>query len=284
MKSCLILLATFLLISNEAHSCFISSFETIIKSDNISLDKSIIIESDCEQDVQEKFITFANENSGEISSRPLNIYFEKKITLKPEVINILDMNQFIKERLSDKDYNIEEAKIIGNKKALLIENQKSLEFECKNCNNLGNVNFKISHAGNTTWGTAIVKEGTEALVANTNLSYTNNTLFPAQFEKKKIYTTTPEQVFKNFKQISFYKLNKNIRSGHIIQTNDLTSAFLVKIGQPVNVIYQSAGITLSYPAKALRSGRIGEVVQLEGRNKKKIFATVTGFNKAKLEL
>lgn len=274
------------LIMVETQACFIRTYGNIIKVKDAVNYQEAIKETNCNKKEKNIFLNFIKENSGSFTKAQLNRYISKKFTIEPTNININNIDEYTLKALKDQEYRISETKLIGEAHNFYFNDENSLSIECSNCSTTGNVNVKFTNTGNqkVIWASAKLEKATMALVALNDIPFVKKQLFMQNFKVERIYTTNPADVFKDFNQIHFYKMNKNIAKDSVIKISDLTSNYLVTIGHPVQVTYKGTGVTLSTSATAMRSGRIGEVIQLKAKNNKKIFAKVTGYNKAKIEL
>lgn len=283
-----VLLITFFIFfqPTQVLGCYIKSYDHIVKTFRGENFNQTIKSSDCNKIIQDKFKSFIKNNSGIFNSRQLSLYLKTPIKVHPKKINIYSLDQFLKNQFPNKDYRFRQTKVIGQSGPILFDSQQFPLFKCDQCSSPGNIHFSLHQPENekTIWANSLLEVATTAFVSLGNISFNQSHLSASLFKKKTVYTAHPERVFNKFKNIRFFKLNKNIKQDHILKTSDLSSGFLVKIGQPVNVFFHGNGVKLSSPAIALKSGRLGELIQLKGINDKKIFAIVTGFNKAKISL
>jgi len=60
-----------------------------------------------------------------------------------------------------------------------------------------------------------------------------------------------------------YQSNKQIASGSVIKTSDLTRPLVLKINDPVNITYSSGAISLKTSGIALGSGAIGDTIKVK---------------------
>ena len=68
----------------------------------------------------------------------------------------------------------------------------------------------------------------------------------------------------------------------LITSRDVTGLYLVKRGESVNVTLKSSGIDISFSAKALTSGRAGDMISVLRSEGKKIKVRVIGKNRAEM--
>lgn len=74
----------------------------------------------------------------------------------------------------------------------------------------------------------------------------------------------------------------NIQSQTILTSRDVTALYLVRRGATVTVSLTNSGIDISFSAKALSSGRDGDIITVVNSNDKKIKVRVVGPNRAEM--
>lgn len=79
-----------------------------------------------------------------------------------------------------------------------------------------------------------------------------------------------------------YEAKHRIRQYSLITQRDVITLHLVKRGENVTVTLKNQGIYITFLAKALQSGRLGETIRVMHKNKK-IRVRVTGKNRAEVE-
>lgn len=75
---------------------------------------------------------------------------------------------------------------------------------------------------------------------------------------------------------------RNIRSDTPLTSRDVTALYLIKRGDRVSVSLNNSGIRISFSAKALESGRMGESIRVLGNNDKEIRVKIIGKNRAEM--
>jgi len=78
------------------------------------------------------------------------------------------------------------------------------------------------------------------------------------------------------------EVKRNIRSNTPLTSRDVTALYLVKRGDTVSVSLKNSGISISFSAKALEGGRLGESIRALGSNGKEIRVKITGKNRAEM--
>jgi len=86
-----------------------------------------------------------------------------------------------------------------------------------------------------------------------------------------------QQIIKNTLQVK-YNINKN----KILTSQNIEKLNLIKRGASINIILHDSGIDISFTAKALRNAKMGDIVTVENKNKKRFKVKVIGKNKAEM--
>jgi flagella basal body P-ring formation protein FlgA len=281
----LIVLLTFTLLTFEAHACLITTFSNIVKVNKIDDFINVIKKSDCPKKVNKKFISFIKNNSGDFNTKLMNRYIGEGVNITPKEISISNITTFLNNHLANKKIVLNSVKLMGKKSPVLFNEKDEIQIECKQCDSLGNVNLKIIKKNSTFWGSAVAKGQIIALVAKKRMGFSQNNLSQSDFKKKLIYTSNPERIFTDFKNVHFFKMNKNIKENHALLASDVSTIYLIQVGQPVRILLEENGLRLTTTAIALRSGKLGDVIAFKKQSSnKKIFAKIIDYNKARIEL
>ena len=73
-----------------------------------------------------------------------------------------------------------------------------------------------------------------------------------------------------------------VKKGALLTSRDVVALHLIKRGDVVNVTLQNGTINISFSAKALSAGRLGETITVENSQKKRIKVRVVGKNRAEI--
>lgn len=73
-----------------------------------------------------------------------------------------------------------------------------------------------------------------------------------------------------------------IKSNTVLTTRDAVGLYLVKRGATVSVSLKNNGINISFVAKAVTSGRFGDIITVQNSKEKKIKVRVIGQNRAEM--
>ncbi len=109
-------------------------------------------------------------------------------------------------------------------------------------------------------------------------------LSPADYEKKMIDGgPVSGGAVDSVRQLRGMKLCRDIKKGGVIRRGDLTIHHAVRYGQPVILRYARGALSISGRGKAMRAGRIGDVIPvIVGRSR--VMARVTGTRAAEVTL
>jgi flagella basal body P-ring formation protein FlgA len=80
-----------------------------------------------------------------------------------------------------------------------------------------------------------------------------------------------------------YQARHHIKTGKTITKRDITGLTLVKRGSVVNVSLQNGAISISFSAKAVQDGKLGDKISVVQSNEKKMRAVVVGKNRAEVK-
>ena len=75
---------------------------------------------------------------------------------------------------------------------------------------------------------------------------------------------------------------RKIRAKRLITSRDVQKLYMVKRGETISVSLKNSGISISFSAKALESGREGETIRVLGNNAKELRVRVTGKNRGEI--
>jgi len=96
-------------------------------------------------------------------------------------------------------------------------------------------------------------------------------------------------ILKKFRALPIQELQRgvleskiHISKGKVLTQRDVESIHLVKRGAIVQVVLQSANIAISFSAKAVRSGKLGDTITVEKSNAKRLKVQVVGKNRVRV--
>jgi len=79
-----------------------------------------------------------------------------------------------------------------------------------------------------------------------------------------------------------YQSKYNIRAGRTITMRNVTGLDLVKRGSQINIFINDANMQITFSAKALQNGELGDTINVRNREGRKIAVVVTGKNRAEI--
>ena len=170
-------------------------------------------------------------------------------------------------------------------KAISTDSLSSVDISCNDCKKLGKNKVKVSVNDSVKWFEIEVLKPITAVVAKKELGLSYKSINSSSVEEKTIYTSDDKSIFKDFKQVSFYKTNKIISPGEVIKKRDLSPINLVTYGVPVKITLDSNGIKLTGTATPLSTGKLQDFIKVRNTKTKKVFtAKIIGLNEVKVEL
>lgn len=214
----------------------------------------------------------------------------KELKIKNSKVNIFSLNEFIKDKLSlTPDLYVTEVKVTGAEGLIALKDDQNIQIKCYQCNKTGTfaINLEIASpfGKQTKWGQINIQRQVQVLKVKSEIRNVNTDLSPDMFEETFIYTERPSEYIKDKKEVVFYKNNKHFPAEYILKKYDIVPINLVQRGQQAKVIIKSSSLKLSGTGLPLRSGTIGQNIELRNPISNKTFsATVIDFNKVMVEL
>lgn len=295
MRKALSLIIFVFSFSSFANGCFIKAPSLIIWNKDTSSTKpsNALVFENCTEKFEEKVVSLINDYSGTVSKRVLVTEIKTKNFTLSNDFKVQTLADFINEQINlPEDWKLINPRPTGGTKGLIVKNKKeSISVECSLCQNTGEKTIKlelvdaVNNRYQNFWITAEVAVKTQALVSETNLKVDNSPLSPGQFTLKTLYSSKPERFFLSKDKIVFYKVNKPINKGEMLNYSDLSPVNLVQMGRPVSVVLKNNALVLEGSAIASQSGKLGERIRLKNtRTNKVIIGKIIDFNKAEVEL
>jgi flagella basal body P-ring formation protein FlgA len=85
------------------------------------------------------------------------------------------------------------------------------------------------------------------------------------------------------KQINTTQFRHNIKEDEIITFRDISTLQLVKKGSTVSAVIQNNNLNISFSAKAIRNGRLNDIITIEKQNGQRLQARVIGRNRVEIK-
>lgn len=301
MKYGLFLLLIFSSISQlAAEECNVELYAKLYKShpEKVFRANEIIKQSTCSNVDLNSLLTLISNANGTIGADFIQKELKKDvdaesqtINISPAKISIYHFEQILKEGLNTQNsFDFQNIRFLNGNESMVLNEQESLKISCDSCSSTGNKNIKIEIYNPLTGNSQVRWASTKILAkvmgfrAKHSLSFQKTNLNSNDFYRDEITTDRPEAVLSNIENIQFFKVNKNIPQGAIIQTIDVQPINVVNYGTPVSVTLQSPYISLQKMATPVRSARYGEMVELRDTNNKIIHGKAIDFNKVMIEL
>lgn len=279
---------TTLFVMNAYSQCNIESFQHIIKFNKV-LDNSVIKSSDCSDRAKAKFISFISDVEGQIPAKHLeNIFLSEhqlEVRFTPKTMNIHNSGEFIKEQLNLNNTLVKDVRSLYGNASYNTESIETLRVTCSQCNSPGEKNLKLITSKKQIWLSANFLIKRNALILNSDITPFQGSLSKAIVSEKPVLDLGNDQLFNDYENIRFYKVNKSLLKGNILKQFDLVPKTLVKFNQNVEVIVKGSKVALKSRAISRESGRYGQLINLYNpKTKKVIKAKVIDFNKVMVEL
>lgn len=263
-----------------------------INSANLSDFKTITKFKGCSKQQKRDSLRFIKDFKGQLEPRILmtelndyNIFLSYNVglfSLEEALKKKLDLspNQYIQKLRQPKGVNI-----------ITLKKGESLSAKCLECSRKGQSTFEtlimdpIAQTAKKFWFQGKILIRASALVPKTNIPVNYKRLRAQMFEQKTVFTSTPEKLFTDLQSIPFYQASQTLDRGKPIFFTQIQPTNLVQSGRSTKVILKQGNLSMSSNARALQSGKIGELIQLKNLNTKRtLLGKVTGINQVEIEL
>ena len=271
-------------------ACFIETGRLVLYAGQ----SDAIGRSDCPRTVRDRFNDLVRSAEGSVRAdhleRLLAEEFGTDVSILPRRIEVHEAADYARKALSlPGDRKFGAVAFLDGKALLVPDGDAHIEVECPNCRKLGKKQIKMTvvgggHRSATGWLKTEVSVKVPALVALRTLTFGGEALSADDFEKRDVYTTKPETVLADAKNVAFYKANKTILKGQVVSRSDLSPMRLVSPNRSVEIFYRGEGLFLRSKASPLKSGRYGESIQLRGRGNRTIIGRVVDYDKVVVEI
>lgn len=274
-----------LIFSSLCLGCNIQIDSFILKLSK-NLDDSTIIKSDCDSKIKAKFITAINSIDGKVHARSIaEMMNQPQITISPKRVEITSLERFLNNHFNSKDYKISNLNSITSKRFLGSNSFKDINVSCNDCSNSGHKSVKIANKSDKIWLSAKFTKSKQVAVLKNDFRQLGSSITKDDIEIKRVFTQTNQNLFFDYDNIQYYKINKFIPKGHVLKTYDLSAINLITLGKTVDLIVKSDNISLRTKATARQSAAYGSDVELINlKTKKRVLAKVTGKNQATVSL
>ena len=263
--------------------CVIKTFPHIIKINRL-LDSETIQESNCSDEINNRFVNILSTATGSINSKHLGPSLGENVTIRPKKITITALAQLIEKKLGGKTA-LSNLSSLHSKSFFYSKEKPKIQVMCKSCDSPGTKNIKFIFNSRTYWLNATVKRKVVAYVADQNLSYQTPLLKAEDLKKTSIHTLIKAPLFSDIENIKFYRPTRNISAGEILKMNDLRPKNIIKRGQKIKVLIKNKRLKVETIAKALKNGKFGDYIEIiNPKSKKTNLAKVIDYNKVLIEL
>jgi flagella basal body P-ring formation protein FlgA len=254
------------------------------------LDDSIVKSSNCPSEITDEYISLVSSSSGKLNAQYLKMYFQSEygqiVQLIPAIVRVTSLNDFLIEKLNlSSDIMVNRSTSMFGKASLNLSSDKLIKVTCSKCDGPGEKNIKLNIKNKVHWITSHFFIKRKAYIVSQDIGSINNVLTPKMFKQKLIVDKGNKYLFSDMKNISFYRLNRNLVIGDIVKKNALVPRVLVRAGQKIKLFVNGSKIKLSTSGIARKNGRIGDFIDvINPKSKKKTIAKVIDFNTAVIDI
>jgi len=291
-------LLIFLNTSAFAEECSIELFSKVYRLDqNQSLQaKDIIRSSTCSEVIAGRISGLVSNSQGTVGTdflvRELEKDFpEEHINFTNKKMSLLDLNSTIRDQLlPGTNLYFNQSRSLNNISSLGLIEGETLQAVCDACQSFGEKNIKINvinvanNSSRTLWFASKIMAKLKVVKAKRSISFQQRSLDADDFYIDEVLTMTPDNALTTLDNIHFYKANRTLLQGSIVNNMDLQAVNLINFGTPATVQLKSNNISLQKTAMPVRSARFGDIVELRGPNNKMIAGKVIDYNKVVIEL
>lgn len=291
-------LILFFMSSSAFAECSIELFSKVYRLDqNQSLQaKDLIRASTCSEVVAARISELLSNSQGTVGTdflvRELEKDFpEEHINFTNKKMSLLDLNSTMKDQLlPGTNLFFNQSRSLNNISSLGMVEGETLQAVCDSCQSFGEKNVKINvinvtnNSSRTLWFASKIMAKLKVVKAKRSISFQQKSLDANDFYIDEVLTMTPDNVLTTLDNIHFYKANRTLLQGSIVNNMDLQAVNLINFGTPATVLLKSNNINLQKSAMPVRSARFGDIVELRGPNNKMIAGKVIDYNKVVIEL
>lgn len=250
------------------------------------LDESVIIKTNCDSKTSSNFVNALNSIEGKAHARSVaEIMNSKVIQITPKIVEIISLERFLQAHYDANEYMISNLNSITSKRFMGANSFKDIAVDCNDCSNSGHKSVKISSNEDKIWLSAKFTRSKQVAILKNDFRILGSSLSRDDIEIKRVFTQTDQNLFFDYDNIQYYRINKFIPKGHVLKTYDLSAINLITLGKSVDLIVKSQNISLKTRATARQSAVYGSEVELINlKTKKRVLAKVTGKNQATVSL
>ena len=268
--------------------CELKTYEKIVKI-NKRLDDQIIKKSNCSQEINQSFIELIEAASGKLSAKQMVQYLGgehgTKVKVLPKTIAVQQITESIEEFINNSQIKVGKVTSLYGKSSFNLQRKVQLSYSCDQCQSIGEKNIKVKIGKHQSWLTLKLGKVVEVLTTNRSLSHYDSLLTRNDFTKTHIVDFQGKNYFSDLNSIKYYKVNRNLKKGELIQLQHLYPKNLITRGQKVNLKISKGSIQLNAIGIAKNNGKFGDFIEFENsKTKKKFLGKVIDFNKAIIEL
>lgn len=255
---------------------------------NDSPDSDLVASSNCDEKTKALVSQTISRFSGKISAGYLSLIikeeFDKTVSFSNSV-TLFSLKDIIMKKYELKDMNISLKAANDPRAKTITHTSDDIELECQNCTTSGRKNVLMRIGDKKHWLIADLRLREQAYILKESLTPHLSEISPASLIKKTVYRENSTPLFTDISNIRHYRLIRPLKKGSILTQQDLRPKLLVHAFKNVEVELNGEKIRLKTTAKAIESGRLGDIIKLTNlKTNKTIKAKVVDNNKVKLHL
>ena len=214
----------------------------------------------------------------EFVSRHAYTQFEKKSPINTTKIEKYVKNYYIKHY---KEITIKSIKVHSRSYITKLPQNYTIKIQKHNyLHNKGALAIK-SQDNRELFFDYVIEASVSVYISKKNINRNEELSFVNSIKKsiilEKFHALPIQELHKGVFESKF-----RISKGKVLTLRDVESLHLVKRGTMVQVVLQSANMAISFSAKALRSGKLGDAIIVEKSNGKKLKVQIVGKNRVRV--
>lgn len=279
--------------NNQCHIQLPSKIYLINK--NQSLDKKHILSSNCNSDILQRFVEEMKHAQGTFKAehvmRLIDNNNKLSISLSPRVITIKNISSLIKNKLNiNNQFKFSKVRFIDGRKSLSLNPFQEVKVICKDCSVVaGDKSYQVIIRNKKTnknehlWLTAILLKRELGIIAKNHLGPSLHGVNAESFLQSYIFTKNPSLLFREYKNLSYFKLITTLKKGSPLLRSNLIPIKLLQLYSPAKILLEKNGLSITTRGMPQNNGTLGQSVRLKVNNKI-LTGIIIGPNKVRVEL
>ncbi len=210
--------------------------------------------------------------------------------IKPHLFSVENLKHLVREQLKlPAGVQLQSSTAVNHPDYIVLSPGERLEVRCEACSFGVRDTLKLFvNALDGSWKGHLVTADFRKLVKAyrlTEFRQAFGVLTPSVLLEAQVEAVPHTDLLSDLTHLSFYKLNKSLRSGDLVRLSDLTPLDLVKAGVSTEVVIENELIRLKTTGISRSNGSFGDLVEVYHPQKnKKYQGKVIDINKVLVEL